>query len=111
MGFFEVSLLRSDTDFLNRVAACYASETPLGEGVDPGLWSTEHSWDMASAPGFGDAYASAIAGGVERPGSDASVITDGQILSGVQAIMAAEAPPVEPPPVVTPQGGTDAQTV
>jgi len=93
MGYFEVSQLAADTDFLNRVAACYAAETPLGEGVEPPLWATEHSWDMASAPGFGDAYASAVAGGIERPGANPSVITDAQILSAVQAIMIAETPP------------------
>lgn len=92
MGFYEVSLLRGDTAFLDRVAACYASETPLGEGVDPSLWATQHSWDVASAPGFGDAYASAIAGDIENPGADPSVITDNQILAAVQAIMNAEAP-------------------
>lgn len=92
MGYFDVSELAANTDFLNRVAACYAVETPLGTGELPPQWATEHSWDMASAPGFGDAYASAVAGGVPRPGADPSVITDAQILSAVQAVMAAEAP-------------------
>jgi len=98
MAFYDVALLRLDTDFLNRVAACYATETPLGEGVDPTLWATEHAWDMAAQPGFGDAYASALANSVPNPGRDPSVIGDAQILAAVQQIRAAEPPPETPAP-------------
>jgi hypothetical protein len=41
---------------------------------------------MAAAPGFADAYASAVAGGVPAPGRDPSVISDAQILSAIQAL-------------------------
>lgn len=87
MAYFDVASLRNDTDFLNRVAACYSVET-LGdpERIDPGLWSTTYAWQMASAPGFGDAYGSAIAGDVPNPGKDPAVISDAQILSAVQYI-------------------------
>lgn len=123
MAYYDIFLLSGDSEFLGRVAASYATETPLGDGVDPPLWATQHAWDVAAAPGFGDAYASALASGNEHPGSDASVITDGMILSAVQAIMAAELPEVpqepevdpEPPPeepVLNPlDGGTDAEAV
>jgi hypothetical protein len=84
MAFFDIATLRSDADFLARVAACYAVENRLGE--DPALWAQQHSWDLAAQPGFGDAYAYALANGNEHPGRDAAVITDGQILSAVQAI-------------------------
>lgn len=90
MAFFDVSLLRQDPDFNARTAACYAQETSFGEGTDPGVWAQQHSWDLAAAPGFGDAYASAVAGGVPNPGRDQSVISDAQILSAVQAIMESE---------------------
>jgi len=90
MAYFDVATLSRDTDFLSRIAACYATETPLGdpEAIPPDQWSTEHGWDVAAAPGFGDAYASAIASGVENPGRDPAVISDAQILAAVQAIMA-----------------------
>jgi hypothetical protein len=95
MAFYDVALLKQDTDFLNRVAACYAQETPLGEGDNPDVWASQHNWDIASAPGFGDAYASALAQDPPNPnpGSDPGVITDAMILSAVQAIMAGSAPP------------------
>ena len=95
MGYYDVSLLKADTAFLGRVAASYAQETPLGEGIDPDQFATTHAWDYAAAPGFGDAYASALAGGNPSPGSDPAVITDGMILSATQAIIADETP--DPP--------------
>lgn len=87
MAYYDVALLRLDTQFLQRVAACYATETPLGTGDDPDVWANVHGWDVAAQPGFGDAYASALAAGVVNPGSDPSVISDAQLLSAVQAIM------------------------
>jgi hypothetical protein len=93
MTFYDVSQLHQDTQFVNRIAACYAIETPLGEGENPEAWSTWHSWDIAAAPGFGDAYGFAVANGNPEPGKDPSVITDEQLLSAVQAVIAAETPP------------------
>lgn len=84
MAYSDVAALHADADFLDRTAAAYATE-PGTEG-DPGSWAAIHAWDMAGQPGFGDAYASAVAGGVERPGNDVSVISDAQILTAVQAI-------------------------
>jgi hypothetical protein len=90
MAYYDVSLLSSDSEFLGRVSACYAIETPQGQGIDPPLWAEQHKWDVAAQPGFGDAYASARAADNPHPGSDPSVITDGQLLSGIQAIVSAE---------------------
>lgn len=88
MAYFDISRLRQDTEFLDRVAACYSVETPLGEASeDPIVWATQHAWDVASAPGFGDAYGYAIAAGNEHPGSDPSVIDDAQILAAVQVLI------------------------
>lgn len=89
MAYWDVSLLAADGEFQNRVAACYATETPIGTGDQPMSWAAEHAWDVAAAPGFGDAYASAIAAGVPNPGRDPAVISDAQILSAVQALMPA----------------------
>lgn len=87
MGYTEVALLRNDGQFSQRVAACYSTEP--GGTDDPESWAAIHAWDLASQPGFGDAYASALAGGVEHPGADPSVITDAQILAAVQSLTAA----------------------
>ena len=42
---------------------------------------------MAASPGFADAYEYALNTDVERPGNDPAVITDGQILAAVQALV------------------------
>lgn len=88
MAYSDVAALAADRDFALRTVACVAIETSgqNGNPVDPGSWQAQHSWDMAAMPGFGEAYASALAGNVENPGKDQSVISDLQILSAVQSI-------------------------
>lgn len=82
MAFSDIATLSSDGDFIARTRACAATE-----GVaDPVAWSNEYQWQMAATPGFGDKYASGIVNGIERPGNDPGVISDGDILSAVQAI-------------------------
>lgn len=82
MAYSDVALLNSDNDFIMRTRACVSQE---GE-EDPVGWQTNHSWQMAGTPGLGDKYAYAIANGVERPGNNTAVISDGDILSAVQAL-------------------------
>ena len=82
MAYSDIALLSADNDFIMRTRAAVSAE---GE-TDPVAWSNEHAWQMAGQPGFGDAYASALASGVERPGNDQSVISDPMILSAVQAL-------------------------
>ena len=87
MAYYDIALLSGDSDFLSRCAAAYSTETlASADRENPSQWISDHAWDMASQPGFGDAYASAIASGVENPGRDAAVISDAQILSAVQSI-------------------------
>lgn len=86
MAFHDVALLHGDADFLLRASACYAVEPDTDS--DPDAWASAHAWDLASAPGFGDAYASALAGGLTHPGADQSVISDNQILAAVQYLLA-----------------------
>lgn len=88
MAYYDVALLSSDSDFLARCAAAYSVDT-LGDAdrTNPSDWANTHGWDLASAPGFGDAYASAVAGGVPNPGRDPAVISDAQILSAVQFLL------------------------
>ena len=82
MAYSDVALLAQDSDFILRTRAAVSQE---GE-PDPVTWSNEHVWPMAGSPGFGDAYASALAGGIYRPGNDQAVISDSMILSAVQAL-------------------------
>ena len=90
MAYYDISLLAADYDFTARTTAAYTTETLGAPGdVLPAQWAAEHAWDMAAQPGFGDAYASAIAGSVPNPGRDQAVISDAQILSAVQAILGA----------------------
>jgi len=85
MSYFDQALLSRDPDFAQRLAACAAVEVELGE-QHPLDWAVANQWTVAASPGFADAYASAVAAGVERPGMDPSVISDAQILSAVQAL-------------------------
>lgn len=92
MAYFDVAELSGDSQFINRVAACYSIETQeADERVHPSSWAMDHNWEMASQPGFGDAYTYARANDNENPGADPAVITDNQILSAVQSIMTKEA--------------------
>ena len=83
MSYSSQAALSGDADFINRVSASAAVEAPASE--HPVTWAREHVWRIAAAPGFAAAYESALVAGVPRPGNDPAVITDGQILSAVQA--------------------------
>jgi hypothetical protein len=88
MAYYDIALLAGDGDFLNRVAAAYATETVSDlDAENPMSWASFHAWLMAAQPGFGDAYAYALANGNPAPGKDDTVITDEQILSAVQSIL------------------------
>ena len=99
MAYADIAALQEDTDFARRTIASYAVETLSTGGPDPASWQAMHAWDMAAQPGFGDAYASALAADppIERPGNDPGVITDGMILSAVQGLISAEPEPESVP--------------
>jgi len=78
------SQLSQDGDFRNRIAACAAVEIDTDQQAT--AWADAHIWEIAAAPGFADAYASALAAEIPRPGADESVISDAMILSAVQAL-------------------------
>jgi hypothetical protein len=86
MGYFEIATMGQDADLNNRMAACSAQEQPA---VEPYGWVTVHSLQLTAQPGWDAAWSSALAGGNETPGRDPAVITDGMILSAVQAVIAA----------------------
>jgi hypothetical protein len=98
MAYFDIALLAGDQDFLNRVTAAYAQELTADSvlPMDPFTWVHQRRWVFASTPGFGDAYASALANDNPAPGQDPSVITDGQILSAVQYVMSPPGPEQTP---------------
>lgn len=87
MAYWDVAQLAQDGDFTLRISACYSTETSGGASPEyPTAWASEHQWQIAGAPGFGEAYASAVAANVPNPGRDPAVISDAQILAAVQAI-------------------------
>lgn len=94
MSYSSQAQLSNDSDFMARISAAAAIEVPKTH--QPQQWAKDHVWWVAAAPGFAAAYESALAGAVERPGNDPSVISDAQILSAVQALIAEETPPEEP---------------
>lgn len=95
MAYTDVFLLFSDRDFYDRCTAAVALE---GETINPTAWVSQYQWELAATPGFGEAYAYALATGNERPGWDATVITDAQILSRIQQLRPLPPePPVFPP--------------
>lgn len=78
--------IATDFDVRARVAAAAATEGVTDAGIDPNVWADEWRLVWAAAPGWSDAWDSAIAGGIPNPGANESVITDLQILSQVQAM-------------------------
>lgn len=84
MSYSDQALLSNDADFRDRLAACAAVELELA-GEHPVSWAANAQWEIAAAPGFADKYGYALATGVVRPGNDPAVISDGEILSAVQA--------------------------
>ena len=79
MSYYDSWELANNQDFLARCGICAEQE---GLGYD---WGVEHRFAIASAPGFGEAWASAKVGLIGEPGRNPAVISDGMILSAVQA--------------------------
>jgi hypothetical protein len=82
MSYAVIADITESASLRRRVTACAAQEARS----DPDSWAYVHRWDLASQPGWADAWASAVAASVEDPGADEGVITDPMILSAVQAI-------------------------
>jgi hypothetical protein len=84
VAYWDVAQLSNDVDWQTRVAACVAVEGDISD--DPTQWAFDQRWQLAAQPGWADAYAYAVQTGVPDPGRDPAVITDSQLLSGVQAV-------------------------
>jgi hypothetical protein len=94
MGYKAVSDAARDTDLQYRIAGCIATQTgyslPAGVSDNPLAVASHIMWKCAGQPGWGDAYAYAVFTNVPNPGLDEGVITDGMILSAVQAVLGIE---------------------
>ncbi|HEY7032626.1 MAG TPA: hypothetical protein VH482_14890 [Thermomicrobiales bacterium] len=98
MSYATQSQLAQDQDFINRCNAAASKEIPAASPTNPLSYVQLNIWKLAAAPGFDAKYESAQAAGIGRPGWEASVITDQDILSAMQALLAQ----VPPEPVPTP---------
>jgi hypothetical protein len=88
MSYLSIAACVTDADFVNRVRACVGDE-----GHDVNRIDTQLFYDVATANDIEAAYASALAAENPRPGADEAVITDGMILSSVQANWSEIPPP------------------
>ena len=86
MSYATITRCAYDPSFTSRLQAAIAQEqVAKDEPVNPAMLSTELAWATAAASDVEAAYASALAAGNPDPGGDEAVITDGMILSNVQA--------------------------
>lgn len=91
MSYKTQAKLAEDTELSPRITAAVALE---GER-EPVQWVYANRWQLSAQPGWDAAYAYAIAAGNTHPGDDEGVITDGMILSAVQALRGTEATPAQ----------------
>jgi hypothetical protein len=104
MAYYDIAQMAVNYALQSRITACAATQ----DLDSPHDWMGEHIWAVVAAPGWGDSWASAIAGGMsqDEAGANPGVITDGMILSEVQAIngpLSRDMPPTGPvdaPPVI-----------
>lgn len=94
MSYLTISHIVDDQSIMRRALACCATE-----GVEnPRTWVIENDWELAAQPNWAAAYASAKLAhdadpeNVPPPGENEAAITDGMILSGVQALLARTTP-------------------
>jgi hypothetical protein len=81
MTYSTIAQCANDFAFQSRVTACIAQE-----GIDPpGVNMAAYMWQISTAKDIEDAYAYALNVNNDNPGGDDTVITDGMILSYVQA--------------------------
>lgn len=81
MSYSTVNICAHDQQLQGRVSAACAQEG----AAEPETAMWKLMWTIAAAADIEAAYASAIAADNPNPGGDESVITDGMILSAVQA--------------------------
>jgi len=91
VAYIDLANMTRDPALMSRLSAAAAQEQAGGavlDPTDPEPWALDNRWALCAAPGWADAWASAAAAGNPDPGLDPGVITDGMILSQVQAVIA-----------------------
>jgi hypothetical protein len=95
-SYLSISQIAADNYMNERMRACAVQQNDLGSITvsDPLAWVSENAYLWAASPGWGEKWDSALVShegnSAYQPGSDSSVITDGDILSTVQALGARE---------------------
>ena len=82
MSYAAIHTMQSNPTLRARITAGAVQEGKTGAQITEPLYF----YKLASSPGWDAAWASAEAGGVADPGANEGVITDGMILSAVQAV-------------------------
>jgi hypothetical protein len=87
MTYWTQNIIAGDSDISGRVSQCASSEG----AAQSDQWTFDNRRVWASAPGWDAAWESALASHPDdpeySPGADGAVITDGMILSQVQAML------------------------
>jgi hypothetical protein len=95
MTYLTQNEIANNPSMLNRVAQCVASEG-IQSGMDADSWTISYRREWAAAPGWSDAWEYSHNTHPDDPdydpGADETVITDGQILSQIQAMNAPTIP-------------------
>lgn len=87
MTYLVQSTIATNPSMFSRLSQCAAQQ----DIPDPEEWTQTNRRSWAAAPGWDDAWASALASHEDDlydPGSDEAVITDQMILGQVQAMQA-----------------------
>lgn len=88
MTFNTIATMAADGDLQQRFIGCAAQE----DIETPDTWVLAHRWELCTDTGMESAYRSAQETGLAAIGKREDVITDGAILSIVQAVHAADTP-------------------
>lgn len=91
MSYRHIAAMTQSTSLRDRLSAAAAQEGASG-GYEN--WVAVNIWDIVKAPGWAEAWSSALSAGISDPGRVESVITDGMILAVVQPLIN-PAPPAE----------------
>lgn len=93
MSYSSIAEMAASKSLLARIAACAASEGVFG----PIAWANGNMWEIVASPGWGDkwAYASDNWQVNANPdfGARTDVISDGDVLAAVQALVAQQGKP------------------
>ena len=86
MTYHAIGVAAQDEALRRRIAACIAQEAPTDER-HPIAHADAIMWQACASPGWGEAYAYALATDVPDPGADQAVISDAMILAAVQPMI------------------------